>query len=355
MHNVPSLLLSLTETDSRFYFIFDVPSNKFIFLNKAFKSFFNTTLEKVTVNALLVDVAKQDLSYLKQVYSRRSKNTHCENVDFRIKLPKGHVWLRLNGFFSDSDGSNLITGYMEDITALKAHDDKLNEYSNKKNAVLSILAHDLAGPIGSIQMLAGVIAKTSKDFPDQTIYKFINQIKKVSTESTKMISDFISVEFLESAKVNVVIKRTNLTKCLQSLIQGYQKTEISRQLTFILIVETDIYAEIDEAKFIQAINNLISNAIKFTYSGGTISISLEEAEDHLLLTVKDTGVGIPKEFQSSLFEKFNPARRQGLKGESSVGLGMSVIHTIIEWHKGQIWFESKENIGTTFFIKLKRG
>jgi two-component system sensor histidine kinase VicK len=354
MHNISSLLLSLAEKDSRFYFIFDVPSNKFIFLNSAFKSFFKTTLEKVTVDVLLGDVAKQDLTYLRQVYSRNPKNAHFKDVDFRIKLPKGLVWLRLNSFLSDADNANLISGYLEEITAIKAHDDKLNEFSNKKNAVLSILAHDLAGPIGSIQMLAGVIAKTSKDFQDQTIYKFINQIQKVSTESTKMIKDFISVEFLESARVNLVIKRTNLTKSLQSLIQGYQETEASRQLTFIFNSEPDIYADIDEAKFIQAINNLISNAIKFTHSGGTISIELQEAEDYLLLTIKDTGVGIPQEFQSSLFEKFNPARRPGLQGESSVGLGMSVIHTIIEWHKGKIWFESKENIGTTFFIELKR-
>ena len=66
----------------------------------------------------------------------------------------------------------------------------------------------------------------------------------------------------------------------------------------------------------------------------------------------DTGVGIPEKFHEKLFEKFSTARRTGLKGEPSVGLGMSIIKTIIEWHEGKIWFESQQNKGTTFYIEI---
>jgi two-component system sensor histidine kinase VicK len=352
MQTISSYMLRLAETDSRFYFVFDISSNKFLFLNGAFERFFQTTLQKVSIDVLLKFVTAEDRDYLLELY--QSKLKVFKDVDFRIKLPgKPVIWLRLNGVFSNVESSKTITGYLEDISAIRAHDDTLNEYSNKKNAVLSILAHDLSGPIGSIEMLSGIIAKLSLDLPDQSIFKFITQIQKVSADSSRMLKDFLDVEFMESAKVNLVIKRTNLSRSLKTLIQGYHQTELSHQLKFVFTCsEEDIYVELDEAKFLQAINNLVSNAIKFTRAGGIISIELKKTIDKLLIIVKDTGVGIPKKFQSSLFEKFNAARRPGLNGESSVGLGMSVVKTIVNWHQGKIWFESEENNGTTFYIEL---
>ena len=109
---------------------------------------------------------------------------------------------------------------------------------------------------------------------------------------------------------------------------------------------------IDETKFIQAINNLISNSIKFTPDGGTITLNLSVEENKLRIEVADTGIGIPEKFHEKLFDKFNLAGRTGLKGENSVGLGMSIIKTIVEWHEGKIWFKSEENKGTSFFIEL---
>ncbi len=116
--------------------------------------------------------------------------------------------------------------------------------------------------------------------------------------------------------------------------------------------EEKIYVPIDEYKFIQVINNLISNAIKFTPDGGVITVRIKPEKETVQISVSDTGVGIPEHLQEGLFEKFTKARRPGLKGEPSVGLGMSIIKTIVEWHGGKIWFESKENKGTTFHIEL---
>ena len=117
---------------------------------------------------------------------------------------------------------------------------------------------------------------------------------------------------------------------------------------------SQVFVQIDESKFLQVINNLISNAIKFTPDGGTITLGLEEQEKTVLITVADTGIGIPKKFHAKLFDKFNNARRTGLKGQPSVGLGMSIIKTIVDWHEGNIWFESEEDKGTTFYIEIEK-
>ncbi|WP_227006387.1 sensor histidine kinase [Rufibacter latericius] len=110
----------------------------------------------------------------------------------------------------------------------------------------------------------------------------------------------------------------------------------------------------DEYKFSQVVNNLFSNAIKFTEDDGVIAIDLTERDGSVLITVQDDGVGIPEKFQGELFEKFTRARRPGLRGEPTTGLGMSIIKTIVEWHGGTIRFESEEGKGSTFYIELPK-
>lgn len=125
--------------------------------------------------------------------------------------------------------------------------------------------------------------------------------------------------------------------------------------TFSFVTSCDkVYVSLDDTKFMQVVNNLISNAIKFTPDGGKITLALEEQDESLLVRVEDTGVGIPQKYHATLFDKFTNARRPGIKGEPSVGLGMSIIKTIVEWHQGKIWFESEENKGTRFFVQIPK-
>jgi two-component system sensor histidine kinase VicK len=94
---------------------------------------------------------------------------------------------------------------------------------------------------------------------------------------------------------------------------------------------------------------MISNAIKFTPNGGRIGMRLAPQGERVVVSVADTGVGIP---EALLFDKFTKARRPGLRGEQSTGLSMSVINTIVGLHQGRIWFDSTEGTGTTFHIEL---
>lgn len=92
--------------------------------------------------------------------------------------------------------------------------------------------------------------------------------------------------------------------------------------------------------------------MKFTPDNGSIEVRVGRNDDRVRIEVKDTGIGIPEQFHETLFDKFSKARRSGIKGETSVGLGMSIIKTIVEWHQGKIWFTSKVGEGTTFYIEI---
>ena len=146
-----------------------------------------------------------------------------------------------------------------------------------------------------------------------------------------------------------------MAKSLKEVVKEFKNSEDHVKKSFSLhCSEEPIYMQIDDNKLRQAITNLISNAIKFTPDGGKISISIEEQQEVVMITVAGNGIGIPAKYHDTLFEKFTKARRKGLKGEHSNGLGMSIIKTIVEWHGGKIWFESQESKGTTFFIQLPK-
>lgn len=109
---------------------------------------------------------------------------------------------------------------------------------------------------------------------------------------------------------------------------------------------------IDRNQIKRAVQNVISNAIKFSYTGSVVKISSMTGGDKLTLKVADKGIGIPKNMQSRIFEKFTPAQRVGTSGEPSTGLGLCFTKQSLEQHDGRISFTSKEGKGTTFLITL---
>jgi two-component system sensor histidine kinase VicK len=141
----------------------------------------------------------------------------------------------------------------------------------------------------------------------------------------------------------------------EEIMEQYKQSENQIAKTFCFFPGgEEIYVEFDDMKLMQAVNNLISNAIKFTPKGGIITVCLTDKDKTVLITVADNGIGIPQKYHDTLFDKFTRARRPGLNGEPTTGLGMSIIKTIVEWHRGQIWFESEENKGSTFYIEIPK-
>src|SRR5206468_1907545 len=142
---------------------------------------------------------------------------------------------------------------------------------------------------------------------------------------------------------------------INDVIHQYKKAESNLAKTFIINSSVEkLFMHLDSLKFMQVINNLISNAIKFTPDNGVIEIEIQDLNQHALIVVRDNGIGIPADMHPYLFDKFTRARRAGLRGEEPVGLGMSIIKTIVELHKGKIWFTSKENEGSSFYIEMPK-
>ncbi len=357
MNTPSSLLLTFAEHDHRICFAIRLSDRKFVYLNPAFEKFFHVKAADAQLDTLLEMVHPDDINFLKSAYVQLRSGEFLDSVEFRMILPDGEEYnFRLIIYLQgEKESDGILTGYMEDVTQFKAHERKLDDLSNKKNAILNILSHDLAGPLGAIQNYTYLLSKKTTGIADEQITKMISGIEQIAKRSTTMIQQFIKNEFLESTGVDVFKTRVDLVEKINAFFTDYFGVQDTINKNFELKSSSPkMFAEIDEPKFMQVINNLISNSLKFTPDGGTISVYLEEKEATILIRISDTGIGIPKEFHNVIFEKFSKARRPGLRGEPTVGLGMSIIKTIVEWHQGKIWLESEENKGTTFFIEIPK-
>jgi signal transduction histidine kinase len=116
-----------------------------------------------------------------------------------------------------------------------------------------------------------------------------------------------------------------------------------------------VYAHINTEKFHRVIDNLISNAIKFSKENDKIEVRLRQTNHNVLIEVKDYGLGIPKDMLPHVFDRFSKAGRKGVRGEQSTGLGLSIVRQIVEKHNGTIEVESMEKQGSTFRIELPLG
>lgn len=351
-----NLLKEAIKLSDKAVFTFDVESGKFLYLNSEFERIVELPMASVNPTSLIDKIHPDDRGYLLENYREIISGIKKQDIEFRIENQSGaQKWLNLSAQSFQEAETTVIVGLLEDISKWKKQEKLLQKFASKKNSILEILSHDLAGPLNNIKGLSSAIAEELQGHKLPQLDKMVKMIEDTSERSINLIRDFVQYEFLESENSTLVKERVDLVERLKFIIDQYKNSEKDIKKTFQLNTSADpILVEIDPYKFSQVINNLISNAIKFTADDGKITVTLEDKENSVIVSVADNGIGIPKKYHENLFQKFTKARRSGLKGEPSTGLGMSIIKTIVEWHGGKIWFESKVDEGSKFYIEIPK-
>jgi two-component system sensor histidine kinase VicK len=353
-----AFLGALTETIDQVVFAFSVDEARFIYLNPAFEAVFKQNREMFDLLSLPGSVHAEDQDYVSEAYGDLLGGQPRKPMEFRVLLPDGSErWLRVKPLLIEENGTRAIAGLAEDITDFKHYSDVELKFSHKKNTIIQMLSHDLAGPLGTIQSLSSLVATRVREYKDEALNNMVGLINETSRGSQRLIRDFLEQEYTESAETALIKSRVNLVERFSQIMEQYRISQQNSALQLTLSSsDPSVYASVDDVKFFQALNNLISNAVKFTPDDGTINIRVDDLEEKgtVLITIQDNGIGIPKKYHACLFDKFTKARRSGLRQEPTTGLGMSIIKTLIEWHGGKIWFQSEENQGTTFFVEIPR-
>jgi len=342
------------------FLIYDITESRFIYANASFEEIMKRSCEQLLNDpgSMLEAIHPEDQQVAIKVFQNLLRKTSNTLLDFRILRPDNtERWIRLK-IYPVFDGKKIkyLTGIMEDDTARKVGIFSMQKLNGWKDSILEILAHDLRGPIGLVKTLTSAIERQLEGNEKNDILKWTKMIRDISHRNIELIQSLIKKETLDSSGVEVSKERVDLVWEIGEVMKIYKSSsnDTSKQFEFTWSQEA-IYAQVDSMKFAQIINNLVSNAIKFSAQNGIIKVNIEKLEKTCLITVSDNGIGIPKSMQPILFNKYTKAGRKGFDGQESVGLGMWIVKLFAEAHGGTVWFESEENKGTTFYVEIPLG
>ena len=228
--------------------------------------------------------------------------------------------------------------------------EELKISNETKNKLLSILAHDLRSPLGSIQNYLEILSELNSDDIDR---KSIEASLLNETKNTQqMLSNLLLWSKSQMEGVNVNLLPVNLKESILPAIRAQQSIAIEKRIKIEENINKSIVILADRDMLQLVIRNLVNNAVKFTDTGGQIGIEAKIEGKNCLITISDTGRGIPYEMQKDLFS-LGVKSTFGTQNEKGVGLGLSLCKEFTELQNGTIRFESEPGKGTRFFLSFK--
>jgi len=221
-----------------------------------------------------------------------------------------------------------------------------------KDDFVSMVSHELRTPLTAISEGISLVADSSLGPVNEQQRRFLALAHRNCTRLTELINDLLDLSKIEAGRMDVRPARFELARMLDELAETFGVSAREKSLT--LAAPDDgcrHYVYADEKMVRRVLNNLLSNALKFTDSG-TVRITIGTRGDHVLVGVADSGIGIPASDQKRIFEKFHQVQRTDRGRPAGTGLGLALTRQMVEMNGGRIWFESQEGVGTTFFFTL---
>ena len=236
--------------------------------------------------------------------------------------------------------------------ALHEELEKTKALDQQKSEFLSVAAHQLRTPMAGIRWVSQMLYDGDMgDMNTEQKHHLSKGLENVD-RMIKLINDLLDVTKIEEQKANYVFEATDLGSLITQIVdETSEQAEAKNVTVHAEIADKMAHAEVDLAKMKLALTNLVDNAIKYS-PDGEVHITLLDQDSEIVCTVQDTGIGIPKHVQDQLFTKFFRAPNAMKVFADGSGLGLFMVHDIIEKHDGTISFESAENEGTTFTVTI---
>jgi signal transduction histidine kinase len=230
-----------------------------------------------------------------------------------------------------------------------------NQQNEMKNQLLGMAAHDLRNPIGVIQGLSSLLQNDliESQSLNEEQQDFFQVIQETTQFILSLVNDLLDVAKIEAGRLDLELKTTDLLTLVNQAISLNRPLADSKQIQLNFHYENPLPSmTLDAMKIQQVLNNLFSNAIKYSYSQTQVEIQITQKEHQLIIAVKDQGQGIPATELNKLFQPFSKTSVKSTAGEISTGLGLLICRKIVEGHQGQISVESQEGKGSTFYVAL---
>jgi two-component system, OmpR family, sensor kinase len=249
-----------------------------------------------------------------------------------------------------TDLNNTLVNLQRELTRKNIELARLNELKNK---FLGMAAHDLRNPIGVIMGFSDYLMEDMESVMSEDQVQMLKTIQSSSEFMLHLLEDLLDIAAIESGKLMLVLQKTDLTTLVRKNANLNAIIAAKKNINIQVEAHGPIpEVKIDVNKIEQVMNNLISNAIKYSMPGTLIKVNISCGNDLITVAVTDQGQGIPTDEMEKMFNPFQQTSVKATAGEKSTGLGLSIVRNIVLGHGGNIWVESMMGEGSTFFFTL---
>jgi PAS domain S-box-containing protein len=247
-------------------------------------------------------------------------------------------------------GKKFLQSIWNDVTAQKDVERKLRETMELKSQFISTVSHELRTPLACVKEAVEVVLEGVAGQINSKQKHFLDIVRRNIERLSALINEVLDFQRLESGRSKIEIKENDIREVVKTIEETMSLAARQKGLDFAVELDGSLSrAWFDSNKIIQLLTNLIANAIKFTPQGGSVTVSILRQGEEMIMRVRDTGMGIPKESLSKIFDSFYRVPRPGQEIQGS-GLGLSITRKIVDLHYGRIEVESELDKGTTFTV-----
>jgi PAS domain S-box-containing protein len=356
---------ALRESEERWYSIFDqspiaiglaTPDGKSLTANRALQAltgYSNRELKKVN----LFDIYEnpEDRKRWLNILHQKGKVT---NFTTRMKRKDGTPYdALLYASQIHFKGDDVLQITCIDITEHKRAEEKareattLRELDRLRTQLLANISHELRTPLASIKGFATMLIEYDKRLNQAEKREFLETIDKNTDRLSELIEQLLEMSRLESSMMKIDKKPTSIARIVQDAIAEAQITSPDHR--FVLKITKKLpEVNVDSRRIRQVLDNLISNAVKYSHAGTEVTVDVQQVGHEIGVTVGDQGIGISEKDQARIFERMFRSQQRLIPGVIGIGLGLSICKGLVEAHGGRIWIESEEGKGTKCFFTL---
>ncbi|HLC44998.1 MAG: hypothetical protein A2722_02450 [Candidatus Doudnabacteria bacterium RIFCSPHIGHO2_01_FULL_50_11] len=225
-----------------------------------------------------------------------------------------------------------------------------------KTDFITLSSHQLRTPLSAVKWFTEIMMTQRNGKLNQKQLEYLREIYRSNERAIALVNDLLQVSRVQEGKLHLDLTDVDLKSLVDEIIDSHRSQLTANTISYNFQVINGPLPKLalDKVKIRRVFQNLLNNAIQYTPRGGSVQITLKNSPREIVCSITDTGVGIPADQQSKIFDRFYRGTNVSKIQPDGTGLGLYIAKSLIEAHRGKIWFESTEGEGATFYFSLPK-